>query len=230
MTNPRLPDLSVVVPTLNAGKHLRRSLSALGPVSDYESVVVVDGGSDDDTREIAQSLGAKVVEAKRGRGHQLAEGARQTSSPWILFLHADTRLETGWRVAAADFMDDLANKDKAAAFRFALDSQARRARQIERFVAWRSRRLGLPYGDQGLLIHRSLYDAVGGYQLVPMLEDVGIVRKIGRKNLVLLEPAAVTSAVRFEAQGYAFQSMRNFLVLTLYFLGVPPAKLKRLYR
>ena len=109
------------------------------------------------------------------------------------------------------------------------DSGGRRARQIERFVAWRSRRLGLPYGDQGLLIHRSLYDAVGGFKPVPLLEDVAIVREIGRRRLVLLEPAAVTSAVRFEADGYALRSVRNFLVLALYFAGVPPSTLRRLY-
>ena len=175
------------------------------------------------------SVGASVLEAARGRGVQLGAGAAATAAPWLLFLHADTRLGEGWRRAAADFMAAPESLERAAVFRFALDSDRRRARQIERFVAWRSRRLGLPYGDQGLLIHRSFYESVGGYRPVPLLEDVGIIRKIGRRRLTLLAPAAVTSAARFEKDGYVLRAIRNYVVLGLYYLGVPPRLLRRLY-
>jgi rSAM/selenodomain-associated transferase 2 len=198
-------------------------------LGDFSSVLVVDGGSDDDTTNVARAAGAGVLTAARGRGFQLAAGAAATAAPWMLFLHADTRLEQGWRNAASGIMEDPQNLSRAAVFRFVLDSDARRARRVERFVAWRSRRLGLPYGDQGLLVHRELYDQVGGYMAVPMLEDVAIVRKIGRRRLTFLKPAAVTSAARFEQDGYLLRSMRNYLVLGLYFLGVPPKALKRLY-
>ncbi len=229
ITRPSLGDLGIVIPTLNAGHTLRRTLAALGPLDDFSSVLVVDGGSDDGTARIARAAGAGVLTAARGRGIQLAAGAAATATPWMLFLHGDTRLEQGWRRAASEIMADSQNQRRAAVFRFVLDSDAQRARRVERFVAWRSRRLGLPYGDQGLLIHRSLYDQVGGYQAVPLLEDVGIIRKIGRRRLAFLTPAAVTSAARFEQDGYLFRSMRNYLVLGLYFLGVPPRTLKRLY-
>ena len=229
MARQSLAELAVIIPTLNAGRHLRRTLAALGPAGDFASVTVVDGGSADGSRAIAQTLGAQAITAARGRGSQLAAGAARAAAPWMLFLHADTLLEDGWRHVAAEFIGDPANRGKAAVFRFALDSKGRRPRRIERFVAWRSRRLGLPYGDQGLLIHRSLYDAVGGFKPVPLLEDVGIVRKIGRKRLAHLEAAAVTSAERFERDGYFLRSVRNYLVLGLYFVGVPPAALKRIY-
>lgn len=221
--------LAVVIPTLNAGATLRRTLASLGPAADFASVVVVDGGSGDETTTVAAAAGAVVAESARGRGVQLRAGAAATTAPWLLFLHADTRLGPGWRAAAAEFMAEPANRERAAVFRFVLDSDRKRARQVERFVAWRSRRLGLPYGDQGLLIHRDFYEALGGYRPVPMLEDVGIIRKIGRRRLTLLTPAAVTAAVRFEKDGYILRSIRNYLVLGLYFLGVPPRVLRRLY-
>lgn len=224
-----LGKLAVVLPALNAADTLRRTLASLGPLSDFASVVVVDGGSRDDTANLAAAAGAAVIRSARGRGVQLGAGAAATAAPWLLFLHADTRLGDGWRTAAADFMTKPGNRERAAVFRFALDSDLKRARRVERFVAWRSRRLGLPYGDQGLLIHRDLYQALGGYRPVPMLEDVSIVRKIGRRRLTMLSPVAVTSAVRFETDGYFLRSLRNYLVLGLYFLGVPPHWLRRLY-
>ncbi|MBL8673503.1 MAG: glycosyl transferase family 2, partial [Rhodospirillales bacterium] len=100
---------------------------------------------------------------------------------------------------------------------------------IEGMVAWRGRALGMPYGDQGLLIKRSFYDRVGGYRPLPLMEDVDLVRRIGRRRLVALDVDAVTSAARYERDGWTLRPMRNLLCLSLFLLGVAPARIARLY-
>ena len=118
---------------------------------------------------------------------------------------------------------------RAAVFRFVVDDEDVAARRLEALVAWRCRALGLPYGDQGLLIHRDLYRRVGGFRPLPLMEDVDIVRRIGARRLVVLEAAALTSAARYRRAGYLRRSLRNLACLGLYFLGVPPRLLVRLY-
>lgn len=189
--------------------------------------MVVDGGSHDRTRAIAAEQGAMVIGSVRGRGAQFLAGVAVATSTWLLLLHADTVLAPGWREAAARHMAECPGY--AAYFRFALDSADPRARQLERRVAWRCRALGLPYGDQGLLISRALLDAVGGVRPLPLMEDVDLVRRIGRHRLVRLPIAATTSARRWEQQGWWRRSARNLTCLTLWQLGVSPRLLARLY-
>lgn len=221
--------LSIVIPTLNAAESLAATVAALGGDVAGE-IVIADGGSMDKTRQVALAAGARVVEARRGRGTQLATGAAAAQGDWLLFLHADTRLDPGWAPQAAGFMADPANATRAAAFAFALDDDDPRARRLERAVAWRCRVLGLPYGDQGLLIARGFYDALGGYRPLPLMEDVDLVRRIGRARLTLLPARAVTSAERWRRDGWYRRSARNLACLSLWFLGVPPATIARLYR
>lgn len=231
--------LSIVIPTLDAGAHLEACLTALEDgrkaaldqameVPDLE-IVIADGGSSDDTRAIAERLGLRLVTAPRGRGPQLSAGAKAASGDWLLFLHADTRLAQGWMMAAAGFFNNPANRARAAAFRFALDDDSRAARILERLVAWRCRALALPYGDQGLLISRGLYDALGGYRDDPLMEDVALVSAIGRERLRFLDVPAVTSAARYEKGGYVLRPLRNLSCLGLYFLGFPTPLIARLY-
>jgi glycosyltransferase involved in cell wall biosynthesis len=150
--------LSVVIPTLNAAAVLPACIGALARLPG--EVVVVDGGSTDGTPEVAARLGALVVQAPRGRGRQIAAGVAAARGEWLLLLHADTVLAPGWAAAAYPFMARGAGK--AGYFRFALDGAEPQARRLERMVAWRCRRLGLPYGDQGLLLPRVLLEEVGG--------------------------------------------------------------------
>jgi rSAM/selenodomain-associated transferase 2 len=211
--------LSVVIPTLNAAASLRQAMEA---VRGADEVVVVDGGSSDQTAALAAALGARVVTARRGRGAQLAAGVAAARGDWLLLLHADTRLAPGWR-------DLGVPSDRAGYFRFALDSDDPRARRLERLVAWRCRVLALPYGDQGLLLHRTLLREVGGIRPLPLMEDVDLVRRLGRRRLVPLDAAAITSAEKWQRQGWARRSLRNLSCLTLYFAGVPPRLIARLY-
>ena len=223
--------LAVIIPALDAAGSLAATLSALDmrPPALGLEIVVVDGGSTDATAAIAQGRGARVITAPRGRGTQAAAGAAATQAPWLLFLHADTRLENGWGAAVQTHLARSDSPRLAAHFRFALDDASRAARRIERLVAWRVRVLALPYGDQGLLIARSLYDAVGGYRPLPLMEDVDLVRRLGRHRLAGLDARAVTSADRYRRDGFWLRPLRNLFCLALYFAGVPPRLIARLY-
>jgi len=216
--------LSVVVPTLNAAAGLARTLAALTAA---DEVVVADGGSADGTAVLARALGARVVAAPRGRGVQLAAGVAAAAGDWLLLLHADTVLAPGWAAAARAAMADF--PERAGYFRFALASDDRRARRLERLVALRCRYLALPYGDQGLLLSRTLLNEVGGVRPLPLMEDVDLVRRIGQRRLLALDVAAVTSAARWERDGWYRRSARNLLCLALYRCGVPAAVIARHY-
>jgi rSAM/selenodomain-associated transferase 2 len=217
----RIEGLSVVIPALNAAATLPATLAALGGLP--AEILLVDGGSTDGT---AETPGLRILHARRGRGTQLAAGLAAARGPWLLLLHADTRLAPGWTEAVAQAMRE---PSRAWYFRFALDDDAPAARRLERAVAWRCRNLGLPYGDQGLLIHRNLLDSVGGLRPLPLMEDVDLVRRLGRARLGVLPVAAVTSAARWRRDGYLARSARNLGCLTLWFAGVPPRIIARIY-
>lgn len=217
-----IASVSVVVPVLNAAALLPPLLCQLGAAGVGE-VLLADGGSTDNPAGLP---GARVVPAPLGRGSQCLAGADAARGPWLLFLHADTRLGPGWEQAVVAAMRD---PSRAHVFAFALDDDAPEARRLERAVAWRNRALALPYGDQGLLIHRDLYVAVGGHAPIPLMEDVDLMRRLGRARLGWMPVAALTSARRWREGGWRWRSARNVTILTLWFLGVPPRVLARLY-
>jgi rSAM/selenodomain-associated transferase 2 len=228
-----IPALSVVIPTLDAAVTLEAALRALGGVPG--EVVVADGGSGDGTPALARRLGARVVQGTRGRGQQFAAGIAAASGSWLLLLHADTRLQPGWEAAvrahlAEPFGD---GPEPAGYFRFALDSADPRARRLERLVAWRCRAWSLPYGDQGLLVSRRTLDVVGGMPELALMEDVALVRRVrrrlGRGGVVALDAVALTSAARWERDGWWRRSVRNLACLGLWRLGVPAGMIARLY-
>jgi rSAM/selenodomain-associated transferase 2 len=227
--------ISVIVPTLNAEARLAPALGALVPAALdglVREVIVVDGGSGDGTLAIADEAGATVLACDGGRGPQLAAGAKAARFPWLLFLHADTVLEPGWEREAAAFMEAVGSGRRppgAAVFRFALDDSGLRPRLLERLVALRCALLRLPYGDQGLLMPKPVYAEVGGYPLSALMEDVGLILRLGRRRVALLRTRAVTSAVRYRRDGYVRRSLRNLACLTLFFLRAPQSVISRLY-
>ena len=227
--------ISVIIPTLNAERTLALTLAALVPAvveGIVQEAIVVDGGSTDETRAIAEAAGTQLIEAPRGRGSQLEAGASQARGDWLLFLHADTVLDPGWAEEAHSFMErvESGRRDQAAAsFRFALDDDGLMPRLVERMVALRCLLLALPYGDQGLLISRNLYNRLGGFRPLPLMEDVDLVRRLKRRELVMLKSRAVTSEERYRREGYLARSLRNLGCILLYYLRVPPRVLARLY-
>lgn len=227
-----MPKLSVIIPALNAAESLGATVAALEEARACDLAVeclVIDGGSKDTTVTIARGYGADVSQAAPGRGAQLLAGAARAKGSWLLFLHADTRLEAGWAKEVTRFIADPRNERRAAVFRFALDDGSTPARRLERIVAWRCRALGLPYGDQGLLIGHHFYREIGGFRPLPLMEDVDIIRRIRREHLVLLETRAITSARRYLRDGWLLRSLRNLSCLALYFLGLPPRLIRRFY-
>lgn len=222
-------DIDVVIPALNAAESLARTLDCLKGEHDLTlSVTVCDGGSRDATASIATRAGATVLRTTAGRGRQLAAGAMAGSAPWLLFLHADTTLSGGWAAAARGLMTGPPSA-RAGYFRLRFDSADPRARRIERLASWRCRTFGLPYGDQGLLIERAFYAEVGGFRDLPLMEDVDLARRIGRRRLVALDAEAVTSAERYQRDGWLVRPMRNLGCLTLYLAGLSPHAIRRLY-
>ncbi|HXC89099.1 MAG TPA: TIGR04283 family arsenosugar biosynthesis glycosyltransferase [Stellaceae bacterium] len=218
----------MLIPTLNDARSLEAALTALRPATPLE-IVVADGGSVDDTPAVAAAAGAKLVAGARGRGSQLAAGAAAATREWLLFLHADCTPEPGWAEAVAVFIARPRAAERAGYFDLALDDHAAAARRLERVVAWRCRILALPYGDQGLLISRALYDAVGGFAPLPLMEDVDLVRRLGRRRLARIDARCVASARRYRREGYWRRPLRNLLCLSLYFAGMPPERIARLY-
>lgn len=218
--------LSVVIPALDAGATLAQTVASL---QDADEIVVVDGGSVDDTVHLAERLGARVLRATKSRGVQLAAGAGVARGEWLLFLHADTCLQRGWRVVVDDFIAASENRTRAAVFRFVLEDESAQARQLERIVRWRVDVLGLPYGDQGVLLHRDFYRELGGFRAIPIMEDVDLALRIGRKRFVALPVGARTSAKRWREDGWTLRSLHNLFCLSLYFVGVPPRLIARIY-
>jgi rSAM/selenodomain-associated transferase 2 len=221
--------ISAVIPVLNAAATLPQALAMLRGSAMFAETLVVDGGSTDDTVALAKSAGAQVIAAPRGRGGQLAAGAAAASGDWLFFLHADCRLEPGWEQATEAFLAVPGAESRAGYFDLALDDPAPAARRLECIVAWRCRVLALPYGDQGLLIARCLYDEVGGFAPLPLMEDVEIVRRLGRRRLARIGASCFTSAQRYRRDGYVWRPLRNLVCLSLYFAGVPPARIVRFY-
>jgi len=221
--------LSIIIPTLNAGDDLVLTLGALGPglqAGLIREVIISDGGSGDATRAIADSAGAIWLSGPAGRGGQLARGAGQAEGQWLLFLHADTYLTEDWPDAVLVHMRDY--PDKAGYFRLAFRAEGSRPRLVAGWANLRARRLDLPYGDQGLLIHRDHYARIGGFADIPLMEDVAIARAL-KASLHPLDATAFTSADRFVAQGWMRRGTRNLVTLARYLCGADPKVLAKAY-
>ncbi|MEQ8441495.1 MAG: TIGR04283 family arsenosugar biosynthesis glycosyltransferase [Alphaproteobacteria bacterium] len=225
-----VPTLGIVVPVLNSADRVRRLLPTLNSDLLDIDIIVADGGSTDQTVDVASRFGARIAHADGGRGPQLRTGAETALGDWIFLLHADSVLPDGWDRLIAGFIADPVNVRRAGYFRFALDDAANAARRLEAMVAWRCRVLGLPYGDQGLVISRRFLTELGGVPDLPLMEDVSLVRRVGKGRLIPIEAPLVTSADKFRRGGYLIRSARNLFCLMLYLFGVPPRVIVAIYR
>ena len=214
---------SVVIPALDEEPWIERAIAS---VAEADQVIVADGGSQDGTRERARSRGALVIEAPRGRGVQLREGALRATGDWLVFLHADTRLEAGWAAA----LESLPAGIVGGAFRFALDSARASYRALEAAVRARCRVFQMPYGDQAIFARRWAYQAAGGFPRLPIMEDVDFVSRLRRVGpLAFPRVRAFTSPRRYEQAGLVRATLRNWWVLGLYAAGRPAERLAEIY-
>jgi len=221
--------LTVIIPTLNAAAELPATTDALlcgvteGLIAE---LVISDGGSTDQITAVAEALGARLVIGDRGRGAQIARGIAKASTPWLLILHADTHLSEDWPLAALDHMEHHA--DKAGWFHLIFRANGIMAKLTAKGANLRARLFDLPYGDQGLLIHRDLLDDTGGYPQLPLMEDVTLAQRL-KGRLRPLSASALTSAKRYETEGWMRRSFKNLGLLARFRMGARPEALLASY-
>jgi rSAM/selenodomain-associated transferase 2 len=220
--------VTIVIPVYRDTEALARTLAA-ADLSGAE--VIVAATTEDQTLAPLRLANPDVIwlEAPRGRARQMNAGAAAARGEWLLFLHADSRLPAAWREA----IDEADRRDAfvAGCYRFALDSISPFARLIELGVRLRVALFALPYGDQGLFVRRERFEAVGGFTDLPIMEDVDFVRRMHREGALFRSPLpVVTSARRWERDGWVSRTLRHLLLIVLYYSGVPPARLVRLDR
>ena len=222
--------ISVIIPTLNAAGTIGPCLAAVALGLEYGAIaelIIADGGSTDDIDEVAEAVGANLALSPPGRGGQLKHAAVIAKADWLLFLHADTILAPDWPQAA---LSHIANSpSKAAYFKLRFDVTSLPAKTVARWANWRAKTFDMPYGDQALLISRKLYDQIGGYADIPLMEDVNIAKRL-KGRISALNCVATTSATRYRKRGWLRQSLRNFSILMRYKLGTDPDVLAQKYR
>ena len=228
--NSDVPLVSVIVPVLDDVPRLEGALESLGDDARVE-IIVVNAGEPTPAIIALEHAQPQVrwLTSLPGRGRQMNVGARLARGDWLLFLHADTRLSAGW-VAELERAGQRASV-AGGSFRFRLDSARRPARVLERGVAARVRWLDLPYGDQALFVRREVFTALGGYRELPLMEDVDFVRRLRRKGQLYHSTVlAVTSARRWETDGWIRRSVENVMLVLLFLAGVSPRWLAARYR
>lgn len=224
--------ITVVIPTLNAAAELSRCLEALmeGLAEGLiRELVISDGGSDDATLQLAEEAGAKLVSGAASRGGQLRRGCAAARGEWLLVLHADTHVAPGWAaVVAAHLQADAGEAGQPGYFQLKFRTKGPWPTVVAGWANFRARVFGLPYGDQGLLIPRAVYLSAGEYPDQPLMEDVALVRRL--TGLTALPVTALTSAARYQRDGWLCRGAGNLWTLLRYFLGAEPDKLARDYQ
>jgi len=220
--------ISVIIPTFNESERLESVLSPLLGLPEIE-IIVVDGASSDGTAEVARRLGVRVLTTRPSRALQMNAGSRGAAGEILLFLHGDTRLPGDFarQVRAICARPGVS----AGAFRLAIDGHGWAFRWIETFANLRSRFLQSPYGDQAIFVRSGTFFKLGGFPVMPIMEDFEFVRRARRLGRIAIAPSsAVTSARRWKKLGVLKTTLLNWGIVLAYFAGVPPKRLKGWYR
>ncbi|MEB3278799.1 MAG: TIGR04283 family arsenosugar biosynthesis glycosyltransferase [Lyngbya sp.] len=226
--------ISIIIPVLNEKQTLTSVLSPLQNTPQIE-IIIVDGGSADNTIEIAQTFGknadveVRIIETHRGRAHQMNIGAKSATGEILLFLHADTQLPLKFEKWVRQLLDEPTVV--AGAFELKITASVGGLRWVERGVKWRSQFLQMPYGDQAIFLKASTFWDGGGFPELPFMEDFELVRRLRRRGKIALVPLAVTtSGRRWQKLGVLRTTLINQIIIIAYLLGVSPTRLANWYR
>lgn len=222
------PRLSIIIPTLNEAAVIEKTLAALPRRGGIERIVV-DGGSSDDTAERAKPHADGVLITEAGRARQMNAGARAAGGDVLLFLHADSHLAADAFDAISQALEDPTVA--GGAFKLAIDSTRRSLCIVAAVANWRSRLTGIPYGDQGIFVRRTVFEKLGGYPDLPIMEDLEFSRRLKRTGKVaLLSGPIMTSSRRWDRGGVWYTTLQNQIFVLAYFMGVSPKRLAQWYR
>lgn len=228
LSAPSTTRISVVIPTLNEAANLPQTLGSLRGAEDLE-IIVVDGGSNDGTLDIAEREGCRVLRSPPGRALQMNAGARAASSPVLLFLHADTRLAPGFCPAVRSALKEPSVV--GGAFRLRIDAPGWLLRILEKAVNIRSRVLKMPYGDQGIFVRRETFQELGGFPMLPIMEDFEFIKRLRRRGRIRIASLpASTSGRRWQELGPWRTTWINQKIIVGYCLGISPDQLAQWYR
>jgi rSAM/selenodomain-associated transferase 2 len=220
--------ISIIIPALNESATIWRTLSRLNGADNLE-VIVVDGGSRDNTAELAGLYGAKVIQTAPCKAIQMNTGALAARGRILVFLHADTLLPANFNVQIVSALNQ--SGVIAGAFRLTIDSTRTAIRFIEAMAYLRSRYLRLPYGDQALFMRKAVFEEIGGFPEMPIMEDFILVRRLKRRGKIVIVPASVkTSPRRWLHLGIFKTWLINQLIVMAFYLGIAPERLSRWYR
>jgi rSAM/selenodomain-associated transferase 2/rSAM/selenodomain-associated transferase 1 len=219
--------ISVIIPTLNEAENIVETIKHIQSGENLE-IIVVDGGSTDNSVQLAKDMGATVIRTLRGRGRQMNAGAAAASADLLLFVHADTRVPQKFDAHIRRAMD---GKGVAAgAFELRVDSPISTFRVIEKLANWRSRRMQMPYGDQAIFVSASLFQEIGGFCHISLMEDYELMRRLVKRGRIITLPFAVLTSPRRWLQAGIYKIwIINQLVIVAYLLGIPPATIGRFY-
>jgi uncharacterized protein len=224
-----LNKLSIIIPTLNEAANLATTIQLAQQGYDIE-IIVVDGGSQDQTVTIAQSLRVQILSATLGRANQMNAGAKVATGNILLFLHADTHLPWGFDTAIRQTLEND-SKLVAGAFELKIDDPRWIFGIIEKLVNWRSRFFSLPYGDQAMFLKTKTFWQLGGFANLPIMEDFQLVQRLQKQGKIAIIPLpVVTSARRWQKLGVCKTTLINQLIIIAYFFGVPPHQIAEWYR
>ena len=219
--------ISIIIPVLNEAAIIQSTLENLSSYPDVE-VIVVDGGSQDNTLSIARTAGVRTMVVSGGRSTQMNAGAKIALANILLFLHIDTNLPTNF---VELIVQTLKQPVIAGAFELGIEGKDKSLRWIETLVKMRSHLLLLPYGDQAIFITKQAFIDVGGFPQIPIMEDFELVRRLKRRGKMAIAPGRViTSGRRWQKLGVFQTTLVNQLVIAGYYLGISPNKLNCFYR
>ncbi|NEP85172.1 MAG: glycosyltransferase family 2 protein [Okeania sp. SIO3B3] len=225
-----MTNISIIIPVLNEVNTITQTISTAQTAKDKDiEIIVVDGGSNDGTIELIKCLNIQIISSVPGRATQMNCGAKIATGKILLFLHGDTLLPSNFD----RMLEDILVKPKiiAGAFELSIRGTTKGLRIVERMVNWRSRYLQMPYGDQGIFLPAKIFQEIGGFPEIPIMEDFELIRRLKKRGQIAIVPTPVfTSGRRWQKLGILKTTFINQIVIIAYLLGVSPQRLARWYR